>query len=50
MWMYFYRAIDSVGDTVDLAAAKQFFTRSQPSWPDLIAASSMAAGQIGKQS
>ncbi|PIO43360.1 hypothetical protein B5P45_18740 [Phyllobacterium zundukense] len=41
-WMYFYRAIDSVGDTVefcfnvhrDLAAAKRFCQESAPApWP-----------------
>jgi transposase-like protein len=56
--MYLYRAIDSVGDTVefffsksrDLPAAKRFFKRPWSGMTGPIVLSSMAARQIAKRS
>ena len=57
-WMYLYRAIDSVGDTVefwfsehrDLPAAKRFFRKALDAMGAPIVSSSMAARPTGKPS
>ncbi|CAH2394177.1 hypothetical protein BQ8794_240062 [Mesorhizobium prunaredense] len=57
-WMYLYRAVDGVGDTVefffsehrDLPAAKRFFRKAWSATADRIASSSTAARPIMRRS